>query len=110
MTYKTILVHVDVGQRWTTRLDLAIGLARRFEAHLVGLHALSAVRIPAYAMPEVERQLIEGRRIAQEQARQAEAAFRRSVERAGLPSAEWRASSEDAVEVVPLHARIAIWW
>jgi nucleotide-binding universal stress UspA family protein len=105
MSYKTILVHADAGERWPVRLQLAIGFARRFDAHLVALHALSAVRIPAYAMPEIESQMAEGRRRAEEQARQAEAMFRRSVELAGLPNAEWRTSRDDAAQTVPLHAR-----
>jgi nucleotide-binding universal stress UspA family protein len=37
MTYRSLLVHLDDGERCTARLDLAIGLARRFEAHLAGL-------------------------------------------------------------------------
>jgi nucleotide-binding universal stress UspA family protein len=37
MTYKTILVHCDTGPTTAQRLAVATGLARRFEAHLVGL-------------------------------------------------------------------------
>lgn len=37
MTYRSLLVHLDDSERCMARLDLAIGLARRFEAHLVGL-------------------------------------------------------------------------
>jgi nucleotide-binding universal stress UspA family protein len=37
MTYRSLLVHLDDSERCTARLDLAIGLARQFEAHLVGL-------------------------------------------------------------------------
>ncbi len=38
MGYKTILVHCDASQAVAHRLGLAVGLARRFDAHLVGLY------------------------------------------------------------------------
>ena len=38
MDYKTILVHCDASQAVAHRLGLAVGLARRFDAHLVGLY------------------------------------------------------------------------
>lgn len=37
MTYRSLLVHLDDRPRCAARLDIAIGLARQFEAHLVGL-------------------------------------------------------------------------
>ena len=48
MSYKTILVHIDAGERWRARLHLAVQLVQRFDAHLVGLFALSSVRFPGY--------------------------------------------------------------
>lgn len=39
MGYKTILVHCDSSQAVAHRLGLAVGLARRFDAHLIGLYA-----------------------------------------------------------------------
>jgi hypothetical protein len=53
MSYRTVLVHVDAGQRWLARLQLAIHLALRFEAHLVGLFVLSSARVPVNDMAEV---------------------------------------------------------
>lgn len=38
MGYKTIVVHCDATQAVAHRLGLAVGLARRFDAHLVGLY------------------------------------------------------------------------
>src|SRR5215510_4276074 len=108
MTYKTILVHVDNGKRCVTRLAMAAELARRFEAHLVGLHALTVVRLPGYAAAEggvVVRE--EQKRLATEYAKQAERVFRGAMERAGLANAEWRVSFDDALEAVTLHARYA---
>ena len=107
MSYKTILVHVDAGDRWPARLDVAIPLARRFDAHLVGLYALSALRIPAFVRAEAGPALLAAQRMAEEQVKQAQALFARTTERAGLANAEWRASTDDAAAVVPLHARYA---
>ena len=46
MSYKTILVHVDAGKRCPVRIDLAIRLARQYDAHLVALHALTPFEPP----------------------------------------------------------------
>ena len=48
MEYKTILVHMDAGPRRAERLELALALADRCDAHLVGLFALSAPWLPSY--------------------------------------------------------------
>jgi nucleotide-binding universal stress UspA family protein len=108
MAYKTILVHLDSGKRCAARLELAIGLARRFDAHLVGLHALTVVRLPAYAAVQAgPRVAEEQRRRAVEYATEAESAFKRAVDRAGVPGAEWRSSFDEVLEAVTLHARYA---
>jgi nucleotide-binding universal stress UspA family protein len=105
MSFKTILVHVDAGERWRARLDIALGLAQRWDAHLVALFALSSVRVPGYVLPEA------GTGLAQERAQALGAQLRVEFERltalAAVTKVEWRASVDDADEVVPLHARYA---
>lgn len=49
MTYKTILVHLNDGRRAERILEPATQLAARFNAHLIGFHAYSAV--PASPIP-----------------------------------------------------------
>ncbi|CAB3757789.1 universal stress protein [Paraburkholderia humisilvae] len=39
MSYKSVLVHLDTSERTPQRLDAALQLARRFDAHLTGLFA-----------------------------------------------------------------------
>jgi len=108
MAYKTILVHLDSGKRCAARLDLGIRLAQRFDAHLVGLHALTVVRLPGYAVAEAGPKIVEEqRRRAAEYAAEAQTAFRRTVDRAGLSGAEWRSSFDDALDTMTLHARYA---
>ena len=44
MSYKTILVHCDANPRLSQRLDVAVDLAQRFAAHLVGAPTCGANR------------------------------------------------------------------
>lgn len=108
MTYKTLLVHVDSAKRCAMRVDIAIRLAQEFDAHLVGLHVLQQVILPAYVATEVGPTVIEiqKRAIAADAAR-AQAAFTRAVSAAGLAKTEWRTAAADATAVVLLHARYA---
>lgn len=107
MSYKTILVHIDAGKRCPARIEVAIALARRFGAHLIGLNALTATELPGYVqaggMPLVELR----RRHADEQVERAQAAFDQALSAAALASAEWRTSALNAVDAVSLHARYA---
>lgn len=108
MTYKTILVHLDNRPRCAERLDLAFGLAAQFDAHLVGLYAPGAPRIPSYALAEAGptvREMLEQRRA--ESASEAQARFRDAVKKHGDTSAEWRASDGDADAAVRQSARYA---
>ena len=52
MSYKTILVHADNGKYAAGRIEVALGLAARFDAHLIGLYAESSIRAPSYALAE----------------------------------------------------------
>ncbi|HET7766396.1 MAG TPA: universal stress protein [Burkholderiales bacterium] len=106
MDYKTILVHLDAGRRRSERLEIALALADRCDAHVVGLFALSAARVPSYVRVETSAIL----EAAQEQRRgeaagAAEAEFRSAAARYGGAKAEWRASRADAQHAVQLNAR-----
>ena len=108
MTYRTILVHVDNGKRAAERVELAFGLAESFDAHLVGLFALSAPRIPSYALAEAGPVVIEAQaHFRAEAARAAEALFRGAAARHGRSKTEWRASGRDALDAALLSARYA---
>jgi len=106
MDYKTILVHLDRSARRSERLELAFTLADRYDAHLVGLFALSAVRMPSYVRADTSATLIavQNRQRAEE-AREAEAAFRAATARHRGVKAEWRVSQADALGAVQLNAR-----
>ena len=50
MPYKTILVHLNDKRRANAVLGPAIHLARRFNAHLIGMHAYASMPAPPLAM------------------------------------------------------------
>src|SRR6476469_9774545 len=107
MAYKTILVHLDRGERRADRLRLAIALAERFDAHLIGMFALDIMRIPSYAESEAAPIItaIEKKK-RDEAAQQAEREFN---EAAGSRRAktEWRTSTGEPVAAVTSVARCA---
>lgn len=108
MSYKTILVHLDRGARRGERLEVAFRLTEKFHANLVGLFALSTARIPSLALAEAGPIVVEAeKRQRSEAARQAEQEFRTGLARHGGLRGEWRASAQDALGVVRLHARYA---
>jgi nucleotide-binding universal stress UspA family protein len=108
MDYKTILVHLDRAARRADRVELALTLAERYDAHLVGLFAINAVRAPAYVRTDPTGALIAAQnRQRAEAAAEAEAAFRAAVRKRSGVKTEWRISAADALDAVQLNARYA---
>lgn len=107
MNYKTILVHLDAGKRVGERLAIAKRLAEAFDAQLTGLFALSAPRIPSYALAEAGPVVIEAEaRYRTEASRAIQQAFEAAT--AGLArSAEFRSTMRDALVATQLSARYA---
>ncbi|MFT4069386.1 universal stress protein [Paraburkholderia sp.] len=105
MNYRTLLVHLDDSRRCETRVELALDLAGRWDAHLIGLYVVSE----DFAQPlfGVDEDLI-ARLAAQAAGRrqQAQETFLAMAGRAGR-AVEWRAPVGPAVEVATLHARHA---
>ena len=108
MGFKTILVHVDAGSAMAGRAEIAARLAQQHEAHLVGLHALAVTPVPSFALADSANLIREAHTTALADLRKkAEAAFNEGVKRVGLNSHEWRMSTMDAAQAVPIHARHA---
>ena len=106
MSYKTILVHVDSDQRSALRVGLAITLARRFDAHVVGLNVQPLIRFPPYLA--ADPMIVEYReRAAAKEAAEAEALFRGATAAAGLAGAEWRLDEDGMIDTILCHARYA---
>lgn len=48
MAFKTILVHCDAGKTMASRLRVALELADRFDAHVIGLHVRQRFEAPMF--------------------------------------------------------------
>ena len=108
MSYKTILVQIDAGKRCSARVDVAIRLARRYDAHLVGLHVLTPFEPPGYVMAEMGPAIMEAQKlVAATTIAQTEGEFAKQTSAAGLRNVEWRTAVDDLVAAVTLHARYA---
>ncbi|PWT70335.1 MAG: universal stress protein [Proteobacteria bacterium] len=108
MTYKTILLHIDSGKCCPVRVEIAAQLALRFDAHLIGLYAMTTGHSAASRLFVTGPEIVEQQRqVATEQARQAQALFDGAAQRGGLAKAEWRVSSDDALTALTMQARYA---
>ncbi|CAB3799011.1 hypothetical protein LMG28688_04867 [Paraburkholderia caffeinitolerans] len=97
MGYKTLLVHLDDSARREARLALALDLAGRFDAHLIGLYLpMPHPRTPAAGSAPALEQRRE----------QAQAAFLDAGARASC-MVEWRAPQPGDTATAVLHARHA---
>lgn len=108
MTYKTILVHLDHRPRAPVRLELALRLAERFDAHVTGLYAPGSARLPSYAYSDGGPSLHEvlERRQA-EVAKEARQRFQALAARSGGGRFEWRESRSDPDAAMRVSARYA---
>ncbi len=107
MSYRTLLVHLDMGRKARERIDFALRLAASHEAHLVGWYSnytpepqsfylrtelaegLEHIRADRLATGNVLRQYLED-----------------AAARAGV-TAEWRCTDDHPNVSLPLHARHA---
>jgi nucleotide-binding universal stress UspA family protein len=108
VTYKTIVVHLDLSPRRSERLALACRLADAYEAHLIGQYALDPIHIPSAPEAEASAVIIAVQTKQREEARaKAEQEFRAATALRARGSSEWRASEFDAAGTVTLAARCA---
>ncbi|MBP0464380.1 universal stress protein [Roseomonas sp. PWR1] len=111
MPYRDLLVHLDASAQSAQRLDLAMDLARRHDAHLTALFVVD-VAFPMVAMADagggaaLGGLMEEMRTAAIEDARRVEAVFRERATRDGVRG-EWRLAEGMLREEIALHARYA---
>jgi nucleotide-binding universal stress UspA family protein len=114
MSFKDILVALDTAPATRARIELAVALASRFDAHLIGLHTTpAAVGLPRGRgyFEYFDRSLLDplyrdfGEKLEAE-AEQSRQAFETAANRAGI-SFEWRLASGFSSESVALHGRYA---
>lgn len=106
MSYQSILVHVDDGERVVVRLGAAARLARSFDAELIGAYAVPTAALSPSVSAVLPDSMVQ-QRLAQtgEAQESAEALFRAAASRARVTAAEWRAPAGDAIDTLVDHAR-----
>jgi nucleotide-binding universal stress UspA family protein len=108
MTYKTILVDCDASPKVGHRLAVAVELARRHGAHLVGMHVRAPIAPPVFSDGTIPMESVLDAYEAAAKTEEAAAAkaFDAAVEAARL-STEWRVVEGFADEQLALGARSA---
>ncbi|WP_434111074.1 universal stress protein [Paraburkholderia caffeinilytica] len=107
MTYKTIVVHLDTSQRAHPRLELALQLARQFDAHLTGVFAVfTPDPRPLYVMAGTAEYYRTHEQLRAERRGALERLFHAELSRASV-SGEWIATDAPANLAVPHHGRCA---
>ena len=108
MNYKTILVHCDVNPKLSQRLEVAVELAQRFGAYLVGVHVQVPIHIPAFSGGVVPTfDLFEAYECsAKAEHDTAAATFDEAIKGSDLPS-EWRLAKGYHEEELVIQARYA---
>lgn len=106
MTYRSMLVLLDQDPLCAARIDVAIRLARSFEAHLVGLAPTGLIDVPV--MPEIGGNFADLTELAwtemRSRAHAAAAGMREACAAAGLPSFETVVDENDAAASLVRHA------
>lgn len=106
MSYQSILVHVDDGERVVVRLGAAARLARGYDAELIGAYAVPARAIAPSVSAVLPDKVVQQRVADMGEAQDAaEALFRAAAQRARVGAAEWRAPAGDAIPALVDHAR-----
>jgi nucleotide-binding universal stress UspA family protein len=107
MAFRDVLVHVDETKSCPVRLEVAIDLAQRHGAHLVGLHVRTTARLPGVLAPDYSRQVTQlQQHYSDEAAAVARSLFERLVGRNDIGS-EWRDVTGDIIDTLAIHARHA---
>lgn len=107
MTYKDILVHVDDSPRARVRLELAAGIAARFQSHLIGLNVRFRTDLPGYLTARFGGDLNQICARGDAEAAERANAVADAVETPAGVTREWRDVTGPLAETLALHARYA---
>jgi nucleotide-binding universal stress UspA family protein len=108
MSYKTILVHCDASPKLSQRLDVAVELAQRHAAHLVGVYVQPPFDVPAFFDGTMPMDDLFAAYEADAKAEQAtaQAAFNKAIKGTHLPT-EWRLAKGYVDNELAVQARYA---
>ncbi len=105
MSIRSLIVHVDDHDAALARTDVAIRLARNFDAELLGLYAVSTPEIPPSVAALLPSEVLTERlRETGEAQYRAEGRFRDAAAIAGLSSVQWSAPAGNALEAALAYA------
>lgn len=106
MNYKSILVDIDDTKECVARIELALELAREFDAHVTGMVQIFPLQIPYNSASDLKRE-IEQRHVTFEhqRAQRAVAQFDREASKSGVNTVGTRIEMGDSVDLLTLHAR-----
>lgn len=107
MSLRNILVTVDNSKTCAQRVEYALALADKHDAHLTGLYVHDTANIPGYVVSQLTAAAVRAHDEALDEMRdEAKAAFEEGVRRAGYAGrSEWRAESGDPTEVTAVLGR-----
>lgn len=108
MSYKTILVHIAPGTRCVVRLDLAIKLAREYDASLVALHALSPFLTQVCIIAQMGQEVIAAqKKAAAELIAKTEEQLRKHTSSLDFENIEWLSSIDEPLDAMCERAKYA---
>lgn len=107
MSYRTLLVHLDMGRTSRARIDFSLQLAASLDAHLVGWYS-NYVSEPQsfYLKAELAEALAQIRTERQAAGKELRQYLEEGGRRQGV-QVEWRSNDEHPNTALPLHARLA---
>lgn len=108
MGYKTILVHVSAGARCFARVEMAVKLAKQFDAALVALHALFPFTPPGYVMIQMGPEVIAAqKKAAMAFMEETEKSLRKRTAALESTGIEWRHAISDPCDALCAQAKYA---
>jgi len=107
MALKDLLVHLNSSKHCGTRLDLAVELAQRFDAHLTGVYTVPDFYLPTYVAADFPIDILNAQRARLEKERdRVKAEFSERMRKAAVKW-EWRALEGNPSEMTTLSGRYA---
>ena len=102
MSFRTILVHMDVNERGQRNLAAAVSLAESYDTHISGLYVKPPTSLPSYASVHVPPEVFEMIERDQEKlADQAEGQFNEILTKAGREGrSDWQYASGPIAETI----------
>ncbi len=104
MTWKRIIVHVRSYQEWSASIDVAIELAKRFDARLTGLYTIRELAMLKLVLGANSQSVRDAEARDAPLTAKAQARFLEACEKAGV-KAEWQVGEGNANELLNLAGR-----